>query len=136
MTILPIPVEYVRVDPAGHNEAPAMFKRNGMYWMITSWCTGWKPNRVRLLYADNIWGPWTRLDTPMRGENADLTFGGQSTFVLKVHDKDDAYIFMADIWRPEFSSDARYVWLPIDFGEDGIPVINWQERWSADYFDK
>ena len=29
---------YVRVAPAGHNEAPAVFKRNGTYWMITSGC--------------------------------------------------------------------------------------------------
>ena len=27
---------YVRVAPGGHNEAPAIFKHNGTYWMITS----------------------------------------------------------------------------------------------------
>lgn len=127
---------YIRIDPAGHNEAPALFKRNGRYWMITSGCTGWKPNRARLLTADSIWGPWTRYDSPMRGDRADLTFGGQSTFVLKVPGFEDAYIFMADIWRPEHPSDARYVWLPIDFDEQGFPVITWQDQWSLDYFDR
>lgn len=124
--------KYVRVDPAGHNEAPAIFRRNGRYWMITSGCTGWKPNRARLLTAENIWGPWERLDTPMKGENYELTFGGQGTFVLKVPGADDSYIFMADVWRPEFPSDARYIWLPVSFGDDGVPVVEWKERWTPE----
>ena len=126
--------KYVRVDPAGHNEAPALFKRNGRYWMITSGCTGWKPNRARLLTAASIWGPWKRYDSPMRGKGADTTFGGQSTFVLKVHGLEDAYIFMADVWRPAHPSDAQYVWLPVDFDAEGFPVITWKDHWSPDYF--
>ncbi len=126
---------YVRVDPAGHNEAPALFKRNGKYWMITSGCTGWAPNRARLLSADHIFGPWTRHDTPMVGPDSDITFGGQSTYVLKVDGKEDAYIFMADRWRPELPSDGRYIWLPIDFNEQGFPVITWRDSWSLSYFD-
>ena len=33
--------------PGGHNEAPAIFKKDGTYWMITSGCTGWAPNAAR-----------------------------------------------------------------------------------------
>ena len=36
--------KYVRLFPGGHNEAPAIFKKDGTYWMITSGCTGWAPN--------------------------------------------------------------------------------------------
>ena len=39
---------YTRVAPAGHNEAPAIFKHDGTYWMITSGCTGWAPNEARI----------------------------------------------------------------------------------------
>ena len=126
---------YVRVDPAGHNEAPALFKRNGKYWMITSGCTGWAPNRARLLSADHIFGPWTRYDTPMTGPDSEITFGGQSTYVLKVDGREDAYIFMADLWRPELPSDGRYIWLPIDFDEKGFPVITWRDSWTMEHFD-
>ena len=31
--------KYVRLFPGGHNEAPAIFKKDGTYWMITSGCT-------------------------------------------------------------------------------------------------
>lgn len=43
---------YIRVAPGGHNEAPAIFKKDGCYYMITSGCTGWEPNAGRLLVAD------------------------------------------------------------------------------------
>lgn len=36
---------------------------------------------------------------------------------------------MADIWRPKHPSDARYIWLPIEF-EDGKPIIRWREEWN------
>ena len=49
--------KYVRLAPAGHNEAPAIFKKDGMYWMITSGCTGWDPNEARMFSAPSIWGP-------------------------------------------------------------------------------
>ena len=117
---------YTRVAPGGQNEAPAIFKHDGTYWMITSGCTGWAPNEARMFSSPSIWGPWVQHPNPCRGPHADKTFGGQSTFVLPVGDR---YIFMADIWRPRHPSDTRYIWLPIAF-DDGTPYIEWQDQWS------
>nr|ADR64672.1 glycol-hydro-43-superfamily protein [uncultured microorganism] len=117
---------YTRMAPGGQNEAPAIFKHDGTYWMITSGCTGWAPNEARMFSAPSIWGPWTQHPNPCRGPKADKTFEGQSTFVLPVGDQ---YIFMADIWRPDHPIDARYIWLPIGF-EDGKPVIHWRDEWT------
>ena len=114
---------YTRIAPAGHNEAPAIFKKDGTYWMITSGCTGWKPNEARMFSATSIWGPWTQYPNPCVGPKAEITFGGQSTFILPYQ---DGFIFMADIWRPRHPSDARYIWLPIEF-QEGKPVIRWEE---------
>lgn len=128
--------KYVRMAPAGHNEAPAIFKkRDGTYWMITSGCTGWDPNEARMFSAPSIWGPWTQHPNPCRGVKAEITFGGQSTYVLPVPGKKDAFIFMADIWRPKHPSDARYIWLPVQF-ENGVPYIEWMDSWTLDFFDK
>lgn len=49
---------YIRIFPGGHNEAPTLFKKDNMYWMITSGCTGWDPNEARMFSASSIWGPW------------------------------------------------------------------------------
>ena len=130
---------YTRVAPAGHNEAPAIFKHEGAYWMITSGCTGWDPNEARMFSAPSIWGPWTQHPNPCRGPKADITFGGQSTFILprsvlstttnNANASTLKDIFMADIWRPRRPDDARYIWLPIEF-EDGKPVIRWRDEWE------
>lgn len=117
---------YTRVAPGGQNEAPAIFKHDGTYWMITSGCTGWAPNEARMFSAPSIWGPWTQHPNPCRGPLAEKTFNGQSTFVLPVNGQ---YIFMADIWRPNHPRDARYIWLPIEF-EDGKPVVRWRDEWE------
>lgn len=122
-----------RIAPGGGNEAPAIFKRKGRYWLITSGCTGWAPNEARMFWADKITGPWTQMPTPCRGDNAKLTFGGQSTYVLPVAGKSDAFIFMADIWRPQHPIDARYIWLPITF-ENDTPVVEWRDEWSPSTF--
>lgn len=127
--------KYVRLAPGGHNEAPAIFKKDGVYWMIASGCTGWEPNEARMFSSPSIWGPWTQHPNPCVGPKSEITFGGQSTFILKVPEKKDAYMFMADIWRPKKPSDARYIWLPIQFN-DGIPYVEWMDSWTLDFFNK
>ena len=127
--------KYVRVAPAGHNEAPAIFKADSTYWMISSGCTGWDPNEARMFSATNIFGPWTQHRNPCVGSKSEITFGGQSTFVLKLPGKKNAFIFMADIWKPKHPSDARYIWLPIQF-KNGNPVVEWMDSWTLDFFDK
>ena len=122
--------KYMRVAPAGHNEAPAIFKKDGMYWMITSGCTGWAPNEARMFSAPSIWGPWTKHPNPCTGENAKITYGGQSTYILTLQGEPNKYIFMADIWRPKNPIDARYIWLPVQFDDKGVPFLKWIDEWS------
>ena len=124
--------KYWRVAPARQNEAPAIFRRDGRYWLICSGCTGWAPNKARMYSATDIHGPWVEYDSPCVGPDQDITFGGQSTYILKVErkGKEPQFIFMADIWRPKHPIDARYIWLPITFKKDGTPVVEWQDRWS------
>ena len=112
---------YIRIFPAGHNEAPAIFKKDGTYWMITSGCTGWAPNAARLFSAPSIWGPWTQHPNPCRGEGSDRTFGGQSTYVLQL--PGNRYLFMADIWRPKSLMYSEYLWIPVRFDEEGMPYL-------------
>lgn len=126
--------KYIRIFPGGHNEAPAIFKKNGIYYLITSGCTGWDPNEARMFTASSIWGPWKQHPNPCQGDDANLTFHSQSTYILPVAGKKDAFIFMADRWTPKHPSDARYIWLPIQF-ENGLPVLKWMDKWDLGIFD-
>nr|WP_291589124.1 family 43 glycosylhydrolase [Bacteroides sp.] len=120
---------YVRVFVNRYMEAPTILKRNGKYYFIGSGCTGWKPNAARSAVAESIWGPWKELGNPCRGANSGLTFGGQSTYILKIQGMQDSYLFMADEWRPDDAIDGRYIWLPVTFENDN-PLIYWKDDWK------
>jgi hypothetical protein len=128
---------FIRLLPGRFNEAPAMMIWRGRYFLFTSDCTGWAPNPARLLVADSIFGEWEELGNPClgEGEQVSVTFESQSTFILPVHGRDGAFIFMADRWRPQNAIDGRYIWLPIEFRHD-LPTITWRDEWDLGVFDK
>jgi beta-xylosidase len=127
--------KWTRVEPAGHNEAPAVFKKDGFYYMITSGCTGWDPNEARSFRAKSIWGPWQPLGNPCVGKEAELTFRSQSTYILPVEGKKDQFIFMADRWKPDNPIDGTYVWLPIKFDNEKL-ILEWFDKWNLDVFSE
>jgi len=124
---------FTRILPGDFNEAPALFKHHGKYFLITSGCTGWDPNPARLAVADHILGPYTKLPNPCRGPGHDTTFGAQSTHILPLPNNPNAFIFLADIWRPQNAIDGRYLWLPIQF-QNGLPYLEFQTEWTLDFF--
>jgi hypothetical protein len=136
--------EFVRILPGQSNEAPAMFKHNGRYFLITSGTNGWKPCDARLATADSIFGDWQARGNPCQGTDWQkrTTFESQSNYVLPVAGKKDAFIFMADRWRsgnpwdkPGIPIDRRYVWLPIQWDSNGLPFLAWKDSWGLDFFD-
>ncbi|GHE30276.1 beta-glucanase [Sphingobacterium griseoflavum] len=128
------PTEEDKLLFRNHREAPALFKHAGKYYLFTSGCTGWAPNRAELHVADKLFGPWTSLGDPMQGPQAQLTFDGQSTYVLPVAGKKDAFIFMADRWKPNQLLDSRYIWLPVDL-QDGKVSVSWKDTWDLSVFN-
>lgn len=112
-------------------EAPAIFKQNGKYYILSSGCTGWDPNQAEYAMADSMLGEWKVMGNPCSGKYADITFYGQSTHVVKVEGKEDAYIAMFDKWNKTDLIDSRYIWLPIKFNGDSIEIA-WKERWNVE----
>ena len=115
---------FVRVFVGQSREAPAVFKHNGLYFMVTSGCTGWAPNRAMAHVATCMMCTWKSLGDPSQGGNAELrahTFFAQSTFVfgpLRFPDDGDGdgtgrFLFLADRWDPKDLRASSYVWLPL-----------------------
>ena len=125
---------YTRNFIGDAREAPAVFKRNGKYYMLSSGCTGWDPNNAQIAVADSIMGPWTVIGDPCVGPDADKTFYAQSTYVQPVQGKKDCYLAMFDRWKKKDLEDSRYVWLPIVWDKNDKPTIPWQETTSVAAF--
>lgn len=125
---------YARVFEGRYMEAPAIFKQGGRYYFIGSNCTGWDPNAARSAVAASILGPWKELGNPCRGtgQENEKTFWSQSTWILPVAGKKNAFIFMADRWNPDNPIDGRYIWLPVQFDGSGYPIIKWLTKWNLD----
>lgn len=126
---------YIRIFPGRFHEAPALMKHEGRYFIFSSDCTGWAPNTARLSSAPSIWGPWEEHGNPCLGPGAMIAncFESQPTFILPVAGKKDAFIFMADRWRPRDAIDGRHIWLPIRF-QHGLPTLSWQDSWDLAVF--
>ena len=126
---------YTRNFIGASREAPAVFKRGGKYYVLTSGCSGWDPNVAQVAVADSIMGPWTVIGDPCRGPEAEKTFYAQSTYVQPVHGKKDCYLAMFDRWNKTDLENSRYVWLPVEW-EGDKPVIRWRDTVNFDGFEE
>jgi len=116
---------YIHILENQRREAPAMFKHDGKYYLITSLCSGWDPNAAILSVADSVMGNWTQQGNPCVGKDSATTFNSQSTYVLPLGN--GKFIFMADRWNKTNLEDSRYLWLPIIF-KDGKVEIKWKDE--------
>ncbi|MGP4046158.1 RICIN domain-containing protein [Streptomyces sp. 2A115] len=113
-------------------EAPALFKRNGVYFMLTSGNSGWKPNQQRYATATSIAGPWTAM-----ADTGDATgYGSQTTFVLPVQGTSGtSYLYMGDRWGNSMDgtvNDSQYVWLPLTFPTRTTMNLPWYPQVALD----
>ena len=127
-------VDYIVTFVGNSREAPAMFKANNQYYMITSGCTGWSPNPAQYAISNSVLGEWKTIGNPCTDDGASTTYNTQSTCVYKVDDGE--YIYMGDRWYSSTLRDSRYVWLPIEFDMEGNIYIRKYSNWNLDIFPK
>jgi len=101
--------------PGSFREAPALFKRNGVYFMLTSGATGWSPNQQKYATASSVTGPWSALQNVGDG----TAYDSQTAFVLPVQrSAGTGYLYLGDRWAGAWGgrvNDSQYVWLPLRF---------------------
>ncbi|MCD9646358.1 hypothetical protein HAX54_036130 [Datura stramonium] len=114
-----------------HREAPALFKHQGTYYMITpGWALVGLQMRPLLMHRNQLWGLGRPLETQGIGGNKIFrltTFFAQSTFVVPLSGLPGLFIFMAYRWNPADLKDSRWpVWLPRTVGRplDHHPEYN------------
>lgn len=111
-------------------EAPTPFKYKDHYYLITSACTGWKPNQAEYAIADQPLGEYITQGDPCVNDTEKSTFQSQSTYVLPINGEKDKFIYIGDRWKPDNLGKSTYVWLPLHVDETGKVKIEWYDRWS------
>lgn len=117
---------YSHAFPEQEREAPAIFIKDGLYYMITSGCTGWEPNNALFGISHNIFSGWKLIGDPCTGENARQTYFGQSTYVFE---KDGRHYLMLDHWNPSNLKESGYSILPVQ-ADNGHLTVSFQEYTS------
>ncbi|MES5818716.1 RICIN domain-containing protein [Streptomyces sp. RG80] len=116
----------------GHREAPALFKRGGVYFMLTSGATGWSANQQQYATATSLAGPWTS----MANVGDSTTYNSQTAYVLPVQGTSGtSYLYMGDRWGNSFGgtvNDSRYVWLPLAFPSSTTMSMSWYPEVTVD----
>ena len=118
--------------PGGHREAPALWKRNGVYFLLTSAATGWSPNQAAYATSSSLtsgWSAWTNVGDA-------TTFYSQSTFVLPVAGvSGTACLYMGDRWAGAWSgpvNGSTYIFLPISFPTNTSMTMTWNNTVTID----
>lgn len=115
----------------GGGESPTIFKKNGVYFWLTSHLTSWERNDNDYYTAASLAGPWTKRG--LFAPEGTLTWNSQSTFVLPINGTEDTtFLFMGDRWSfPCQHSAATYVWLPMEVNDSILSIPIFQEAWQV-----
>lgn len=115
--------------PGQYREAPAVMKRNGIYFLVTSACTGWLPNQGAYAYSDSLTGRWSQL-IPF-GDTT--TYDTQPAFIVPLQSQGEtSYLYVGDRWDPSHYHHSSYVFLPISFPSDKELKLEWADRITID----
>lgn len=113
-------------------EAPALFKRNGVYFLLTSAATGWTPNQQKYATSTSLASGWSALTNV--GDST--CFYSQTAHVVPVQGSSGtSYLYMGDRWAGAWSgkvNSSTYVWLPITFPSSTSMSMSWSNTLIAD----
>jgi hypothetical protein len=125
---LSVKSQVVTVFAGKQREAPAMFKQNGRYFLITSAATGWDPNQAQYASATSIAGPWSSLANLGDG----TTYDTQSAFVIPfTGSQATTYIFAGDRWQDPDLVSSKYIWIPLQMSGTSLTLADYAQ-WQLD----
>jgi hypothetical protein len=113
-------------------EAPILFRRNGVYFMLTSGATGWLPNQQKYATATSLEGTWSALQN-LGNANGYQTQGAHAIAVQGT--QTTSYLYLADRWAGAWGgrvNDSEYVWLPLTFPTSTTVSMSWYENVNID----
>jgi hypothetical protein len=115
-------------------EAPAIFKQDGVYYLLHSHLTGLNVNDNFYHTATDIWGPWQAKGKIAQGDNSANTFMTQTMDVVPVAGKKGALVWIGDSIRNNALPYSRTVWLPVTIKSGGEMEIRWRDSWDLSLF--
>jgi len=103
-------------------EAPVLFKKDGYYYLLNSYKTGWDPNEGQYAYTTSIMKQWSSL----RNFGNRITYDTQPTAAFSVTGSEGtSYFYMGDRWKDPNLRESKNIILPIEasFGNLSLKYV-------------
>ncbi len=108
-------VEYTELFKWQSREAPAIVKVNQVYYMLSSACSGWDPNRCKLSYSRSLTSGWSSLSNL----GNPLAYDTQAANILTIKgSKATTYLYVGDRWQDPGLPESKTIIFPISFHEN------------------
>src|SRR5690625_7893504 len=72
---------------------------------------------------------------PAYVEVAEKTFDTHITFIIPVDPENGKFIYIGDRWNEGDLKNSRYIWLPMEFGQDDEIMLQWYDEWDLETLD-
>ncbi|WP_257670598.1 family 43 glycosylhydrolase [Parapedobacter tibetensis] len=115
----------------GVGESPAMFMKDGLYYLLSSNLTSWERNDNKYHTAPSVEGPWE--ERGLFCPEGSLTYNSQCSFVFPlVRGNDTIPLYMGDRWSfPNQADAATQVWLPLQTNGTKLSIPEYWPYWDA-----
>ena len=102
-----------------HLEGLGLVHYHGLYYVIGSHLTGWRPNPDVYATAKSLAGPWSKFRNIAPPQTN--TYDSQSGYLLKIHGTQaTTVIYMGDRWTPPNLWNSGYIWIPLEIGNGRV----------------
>lgn len=122
-------VEYTELFKWKSREAPAIVKVDGMYYMLSSACTGWAPNPCKLACSTSLTSGWSEL----KELGNKIAFDTQAASILTIKgSKETSYLYVGDRWQDPTLPESKTIIFPIDFA-NGNCEFDYARRFDINF---
>ncbi|MES2697410.1 MAG: DNRLRE domain-containing protein [Verrucomicrobiota bacterium] len=127
-------------SPSPKREALAMFKRNGVFYLLSSHTAGWSSSPTTYKTATSIAGTWSAswMAVPTNPAGSPDSFDTQHDFILRiVGTTATSFIYLGDRWGRQLApGDTSKVnnsaFFPLTFDAGGVPTLKGDASWTID----
>ena len=142
-------------NPDACREAPAVIKKDGTYYLLTSGTNFWYFSQQKYATATSLFLNY-QYWSAMQNVGDCSCYDSQTTYIITVEGtQDTSYIYCGDRWNfpcpspydyPEYNCQggfgwyppgdwdmglAPYIWMPLEVNS-GTMTLKWNERWTID----
>ncbi|GAA4299086.1 hypothetical protein GCM10023163_20470 [Aestuariibaculum suncheonense] len=114
--------------PGENKEAPVIFKKDNLYYMLSSTKTGWDPNQMRFSTSTSLksgWSAWQLVGNK-------ITFDSQPTDVIKLTGTNGTnFYYVGDRWKDLGLRESKIVMFPLNVN-NGSLSMNYVKEFKID----